>query len=385
VSISPELPPENDVVDGQGTLPIELPVEESLPTLPDAHQFGVTLLGLAAINRLGTRGLRALVGRYGDRLGEVWAFDSAELRAILTKSGVTSAASIADQFDTERGYLLDHGQAELRRLEAANVSLLSPSEMPTKLRTLPDAPRWLFVQGDTSALEANPQIAVVGTRRPTIEGVRAAEAVARTMAAYPITLVSGLAEGIDAAAHAASLRDGVPNVAFLGHGIDIVFPAGTEWIRNHIVASGGAVVSEYLPAEHYRKQNFVQRNRLQAGLADVVVAVEGQRSGGTAHTVRFAQKYERQLIGLRWPGAGDLVELVQDAPGSIICDFSTRGRQRLDQIFRSLAEAYGHPTTSLSLVERHLARELEQRSVVDRDLEHLRDLIEKLLANGSGA
>jgi predicted Rossmann fold nucleotide-binding protein DprA/Smf involved in DNA uptake len=86
--------------------------------------------------------------------------------------------------------------------------LLGPSQLPPRLAALGDGPLWLFVEGEVRALVDGPHIAVVGTRDATRDGVRATEAAVRTLAAYPITLVSGLANGIDATAHMAALRDG---------------------------------------------------------------------------------------------------------------------------------------------------------------------------------
>jgi hypothetical protein len=207
----------------------------------------------------------------------------------------------------------------------------------------------------------------------------------RTLAAYPITLVSGLANGIDAVAHQAALRDGVRNVAFLGHGIDVVFPAETADIRARIVSAGGAVASEYLPGEHYRKAQFVQRNRLQAALADIVVAAEGQRTGGTAHTVRFAATYRRPIIGFTWPGVGDLADLIDTEPtGRLIDIFTTAGRRTFDALCRSTADSYGHTTFGLSLVERQLGREVELRALHPEDFKRLRQRLDNLLGQEDG-
>ncbi|GAX57373.1 DNA-processing protein DprA [Streptomyces olivochromogenes] len=86
----------------------------------------------------------------------------------------------------------------------------------------------------------------------------------------------------------------------------MVFPAETADVRARIICTGGAVATEYLSEEHFRKAQFVQRNRLQAALADIVVAAEGKRAGETAHTVRFVGAYRRPVIGFTWLGAGDL-------------------------------------------------------------------------------
>lgn len=90
----------------------------------------------------------------------------------------------------------------------------------------------------------------------------------------------------------------------------MVFPAETADVRARIIRTGGAVATEYLSEEHFRKAQFVQRNRFQAALADIVVGAAGERAGGTACTVRFADAYRRPAIGFTWPGAGDLAGLI---------------------------------------------------------------------------
>lgn len=353
----------------------------ALPTTPPSTAFPAALLALGSVRGMGTKGLQATVRIFGDRLGILFELDPAELRGTLARAHVS--AGVANAVAQDRSRLLDEAQAQLDRLAGRGVRALGPGQIPHRLAELRDGPLWLFVQGDPSALAAGPHVAVVGTRTASAEGVRATQAAVRTMAAYPMTLVSGLANGIDAAAHAAALRDGVRNVAFLGHGTDLVFPAETADLRAKIIESGGCVASEYLPAEHYRKAQFVQRNRLQAGLADLVVAAEGEYASGTAHTVRFAGAYKRPVIGFTWPGAGDLTRAVAEQPtGELLDIFDLAGRRTFDVRCRALADAYGHPTFGLQLVQRQLTREAQLRQLTQEDLARLRATIDSLESGG---
>jgi DNA protecting protein DprA len=146
--------------------------------------------------------------------------------------------------------------------------------------------------------------AVVGTRNPTDHGLEAARRLSVTLARSGCIILSGLAEGIDAAAHQTAVDYGAPTVAVLGHGVDVVFPASTSRLRREIVDSGGAVVSEYLPNDSYTRERFVQRNRIQAALSKTVAVVEGKAKSGTAHTMRFARQMGREAFGVRiGPGA----------------------------------------------------------------------------------
>jgi DNA protecting protein DprA len=352
---------------------------------PTDMPFVVAFLALGAARGLGNKGLRALVHEHREQLGRVWQAPTGRLAAELAHAKVPSARKVADEISSSRSELLKTARAKADDLARRDIHLIGPSALPARLAELPGGPLWLFVEGDVRALYEGPHVTVVGTRNITPDGVRATEAAVRTLAAYPITLVSGLANGIDAVAHQAALRDGVRNVAFLGHGIDVVFPAETADIRTRIVHTGGAVASEYLPGEHYRKAQFVQRNRLQAGLADIVVAAEGQRTGGTAHTVRFAATYQRPIVGFTWPGAGDLTELIEPEPtGQLIDIFTTPGRRIFDTLCRSAADAYGHSTFGLSLVERQLGREAELRALHPEDLERLRQRLDDLLGQKDG-
>jgi len=366
--------------DGQPTLwqvPDDLPVTD----MP----FAIALLALGAARGLGHKGLHALVREHREQLGRLWDVPDSRLTDELTRAKVPTARKIADEISTHRADLLKTARAKADELAQRDIRIIGPSALPARLAELPGAPLWLFVEGDPRALYEGPHVAVVGTRDVTPDGVRATEAAVRTLAAYPIALVSGLANGVDAVAHRAALRDGVRNVAFLGHGIDVVFPAETADIRARIVRTGGAVASEYLPGEHYRKAQFVQRNRLQAGLADLVIATEGQRTGGTAHTVRFAATYRRPIIGFTWPGAGDLADLIGTEPtGRLIDIFTTAGRRTLDALCRSAADSYGHTTFGLSLVERQLGREVELRALPPEDLTRLRQRLDDLLGQEDG-
>ncbi|MFF4345582.1 DNA-processing protein DprA [Kitasatospora sp. NPDC001540] len=367
-----------------GLLLPAVPPRPDMLEAPGATQvpFEVALLALGSVRGMGAKALRSIVRDFGERLGVLFELEPEVLRGALARSRVPTNA--AQEVTNSAARLVEDAAAAADRLAIRGVRVVGPAHLPKRLANLPDGPLWLFVEGDPDALAAGPHVAVVGTRKASAEGVRATEAAVRTMAAYPMTLVSGLANGIDAAAHDAALRDGVRNVAFLGHGTDLVFPAETAHLRAMIVHSGGCVASEYLPGERYRKAQFVQRNRLQAALADLVVAAEGEYTGGTAHTVRFATSYKRPLIGFTWPGAGDLTRAVADQPtGQLLDIFDPAGRRAFDARCRALANAYGHSAFGLQLVERQLQREAQLRQLTPEDFKRLRARIDQLEQRGA--
>lgn len=174
-------------------------------------------------------------------------------------------------------------------------------EFPSKLNEIEDGPRWLFVQGDVRILQHR-SIAVVGTRKPSTDGEFLTRYVVANLAHSERTVVSGLAFGIDQVAHQESLRYGLSTVAVLGNGIFLDYPKGSQDIREKILMNGGAVITEYLPQQIYSGENFVRRNRIQAGLSEFVIPVEWKIKSGTAHTVEYAAKYQRKVINVFLPG-----------------------------------------------------------------------------------
>lgn len=194
------------------------------------------------------------------------------------------------------------GLSSARNLAAQGVTLLFKNEpgFPSKLKALPDAPEWLFVQGNVDNL-SKASIAIVGTRKPTEDGLFLTRYVVSSLARTRFVTISGLALGIDQIAHSESIRYKLPTVAVLGTGILQNYPKGSESLRAEIIQTGGTVVSEYLPQQSYSSENFVRRNRIQAGLGDILIPAEWQIKSGTAHTVKFAHKYGKKIINVSLP------------------------------------------------------------------------------------
>jgi predicted Rossmann fold nucleotide-binding protein DprA/Smf involved in DNA uptake len=194
------IPDQEHLLEVPGLFPVPEPSHEDPP-------FAISLLALSQIRGLGLKGLRGMVGRFGEGLGRAWRMEPSDLAIILAQAKVPGATRLAQEIHASKAHTLNRGQDIWSDLSQRQITLLGPDQLPSRLRDLPDRPLWLFVQGDPGALRDGPHVAVVGTRNASIEGIRATDAVVRTMSAYPIVLVSGLAEGIDAAAHTAALRD----------------------------------------------------------------------------------------------------------------------------------------------------------------------------------
>ncbi len=199
--------------------------------------------------------------------------------------------------------LWNRGISIARDLASQGIHLCFKSEpdFPKKLSEISDAPEWLFVQGRLENL-CRPAVTIVGTRKPSDDGYFLTRYVTTVLTKTQFVTVSGLASGIDQTAHLESIRYGIPTVAVLGTGILQDYPKGSDVVRKHILEGGGTIVSEYLPTQSYSADNFVRRNRLQAALGNVLIPTEWAIKSGTAHTVRFASKYNRLILNICLPG-----------------------------------------------------------------------------------
>jgi DNA processing protein len=200
-----------------------------------------------------------------------------------------------------RGRPANGFHADCRWLEGARRHLLAPPEAgyPALLGELPEAPL-LYVEGDPAALDSGPALAIVGSRTATRAGRETARAFARDLAASGFTVVSGLARGIDAAAHRGALEGGGRTLAVQGRGPDRVYPAEHGPLAAEI-AETGALISEFPVGTPPRPQHFPQRNRLISGLSLGVLVVEAGEGSGALTTARWAGSQGREVLAV--PGS----------------------------------------------------------------------------------
>jgi DNA processing protein len=256
---------------------------------------------LAGVAGLGPVGFSALLGRFGSgrevlRVASgpggvrtlagagpsAWDGDSAR-RPI----SVTLATSIADA--------VDHGDLAIRRIRGLGLAVVTVEDpaYPSRLGAIDLPPHLLFVQGDITALEPRHAVAVVGTRRPTDHGRAIAARIGAALAGADATVVSGLAVGIDGAAHDAALTAGGRTVAVIGGGHASLYPRAHAALADAIVAGGGAVVSELAPDVASTRGTFPRRNRVISGLSDATVVVEAPARSGALITASWALEQGR--------------------------------------------------------------------------------------------
>jgi DNA processing protein len=191
-------------------------------------------------------------------------------------------------------------EEELERVKklGGDVLILDDGSYPNLLREIDDPPITLYVRGNWQECFEMPCVAVIGSRMCSTYGQNAAEMLARDLAARQICIVSGLARGIDTAAHRGAMRGKGKTIAVLGTGIDGVYPKENTKLVNEILDSGGAVVSQFPLGTPPLKDNFPYRNRIISGLSLGVLIVEASERSGSLITARLAAEQNREVMAV---------------------------------------------------------------------------------------
>ena len=188
---------------------------------------------------------------------------------------------------------------ELEKLAATGATILTwhDEAYPLRLREIYDPPALLWVRGD-AALLSKSSLAVVGTRHPTPYGLGMAEKLSRDLALRGLIILSGMARGVDTAAHKGALAVKRPTIAVWGTGVDVVYPKENKPLAEQIVLGGGVIVSELPLGTFPVPQNFPRRNRILSGMSVGVLVIEAAENSGTRVTARCALEQNREVFAV---------------------------------------------------------------------------------------
>lgn len=248
------------------------------------------------------------------------------------------------------------------------------TDYPTLLKEIPGAPQSFYIRGSLPANDA-PCIAIVGTRKATSSSKEMARDIAAQLCEHGCVIVSGLALGIDAAAHEGALAANGKTVAVLGNGIDSIYPAAHETLAMRILENGGGILSEYAPGTPAYPNQFLARNRIISGLCVATVIIEAPKRSGTLVTAKHALDQGREIFVVPGPaihphfqGSHELIRvgarLVRDANdiledlaftfpniASLSTSFSYTPKDGAEQTILNILQTTSHPLTVDELVE----------------------------------
>jgi DNA processing protein len=247
-------------------------------------------LALGLTPGLGPTRARHLVERFGN-VGAIF-------RASLTELEATGLLAVSAQA-LGTGKSMELAQEELEKAKAvgAGIVALDDPAYPARLRQIYDPPLVLYVRGDVSVL-SQPGIAVVGTRHPTPYGSGMAERLAIDLSAHGLVILSGMARGVDTAAHRGTIAAKGKTVAVFGTGIDVLYPKENTRLAEQILAFGGTLISEFPVGTFAAPQNFPIRNRIISGMSMGVLVVEAAEYSGTRITARCALEQNREVFAV---------------------------------------------------------------------------------------
>lgn len=248
------------------------------------------LMALTYVNKLGTKSVQALLAVYGTA-SEVWKLSTREKNSI---KGLTP--EIVGQIGSKE--IWDLAAKEMKFCEEHDIQIVSifENEYSKLLKECSDAPLITFKRGNYS-LNHGKYVSIVGTRKMTSRGKDFVHELVAGFKNEPITIVSGLALGVDAEAHKAAIENGLPTIGVLAHGVNQIFPKTNERIGRKMMDHGG-LFSEFSTFHAPEPENFLRRNRIIAGLCEATIIIESAIAGGAMSTATHANNYNRDVFAL---------------------------------------------------------------------------------------
>ena len=251
------------------------------------------LLALSMLPQVGRQTIRKLIGASGPVL-------EPDLNLLQSITSAKNQQLIKDYLRST-GELYDRVCTIINVLQKEQIGCINYTDLeyPPLLLETPDCPLLLFYKGNV-ALLSRPQLAIVGSRQASSSSLRHAYNFSRQLAESGLVITSGLARGIDGAAHSAAIDNNFPSIAVMGTGLDSVYPVMQRSMANKLLANG-CWLSEYLPGTQPLARNFPQRNRIISGLTLGVLIVEARARSGTLITARMALEQNREVFAIPGP------------------------------------------------------------------------------------
>ncbi|MEP6674370.1 MAG: DNA-processing protein DprA [Ferruginibacter sp.] len=251
------------------------------------HRIALTL-----VPNIGDVHLKTLISYFGDAPA-VFKAKRKELEA-LEGIGLIRAKSIKDFTD------FTSAEKEIAFIEKYKITplFITDKHYPQRLLNCYDSPALLYYRG-TADLNNTKIISIVGTRNNSDYGKFITEKLITELAAQPLLICSGLAFGIDTIAHKSALKNGLPTVAVLAHGLDIIYPVQNKSLARQMTDHGG-LLTDFCSSIKPDKQNFPKRNRIVAGICDALIVMESSKKGGSLITAELANSYNKDVFA--FPG-----------------------------------------------------------------------------------
>lgn len=248
---------------------------------------------------------------------------------------------------------LKRAEEEIKFIEKEKITALFFTEkiFPFRLKQCEDAPVLLYYKGSAD-LNAQKIISIVGTRNATNYGKKITEKIIEELSPFSPLIISGLAYGIDICAHRASLKNNLPTIAVLAHGLDLLYPGDHANTAKQMCEQGG-LLTEFISKTEMLPEFFPRRNRIVAGLADATIVIESKKSGGSLITADIANSYNREVFAV--PGRLDelssegcnllikankamLIQSAEDVIKTLNWDVETKKEKKIQQeLFKNLS------------------------------------------------
>lgn len=248
-------------------------------------------LGFSYVLGIGPMKFQALLAGFGD-VERAYSASLKDLSEIIGPLFAEKFCRFRTDFSPDK---------ELLRLQKQNIHIIpqNSKNYPQNLINISDAPICLFVKGNPSKLFPKKiAIAVVGTRKPTPYGIQVTKKIVQDLTEAGVTIISGLALGVDAEAHKAALKNNGSTIAVLGCGVNIPYPASNKWLYERILKKDGVIVSEFPPDRTVARGLFISRNRIVSALSRGVLIIEGSKESGALITASYAANQGRDVFAI---------------------------------------------------------------------------------------